>query len=170
MDKFKGLKKGEVLSETQYYVVEEIKGNKVQLKNDIGENVVVDGDYVNKLLTSANQYTTEKKVSRTEIANLFINNPLIAMTVNYNKQLDVNDVIDDLVRSTSKTEIKNLLKGEERTMIGRHFGELTDLGRIQFVDMQVERDKSKGYDNRLRQVDPRTINYLILKGTKYTVK
>ncbi len=167
--KFKDLKKNEVLSETQYYTVEKVSGDKVQLRNDNGEPIVVDSKYVENCLNSGVQYSSEKKVSRTELAQLFIGNPLIAMTVNYNKQLDVNDVIDNLVKSTNKTEIKALLKGEERTMVGRHFGEITDLGRVQFIDMEVPKDTSKGYDNRLRQVDPRTINFLVLKNTKYIV-
>lgn len=168
--RFKELKKGEVLSETQYYTVEKTSDDKVQLKNDLGENIVVDSKYVESCLNSASQYSTEKKVTKTEIANLFINNPLIAMTVNYNKQLDVNEILDDLVGETNKTKIKNLLKGEERTMIGRHFGEISDLGRVQFVDMEITKDTTKSYDNRLRQVDPRTLNWIIVKNTKYIVK
>ena len=33
---FKNLKKGEVLSEQQFYTVVTVKGEKVQLKNDVG--------------------------------------------------------------------------------------------------------------------------------------
>ena len=61
------------------------------------------------------------------------------------------------------------LKGEERTMVGRHYGTQDANGRVSFVDMEVE-TKASGYDARMRLVDPRTLNYLIVGGVKYVVK
>lgn len=40
-----------------------------------------------------------------------------------------------------------------------------EMGRSSAIDLEIEKDK-----NRLRQIDHRTINYLIFKGIKYIVK
>ena len=182
---FKDLKTGECISETQYYKVVKTSGDKVQLENDAGENIVVSRDYVESCLTSGSQFSNTKSINKTEAANLLLNNPNVVMTVNFNKQVkpaEVKKQMHDLYpnkgtmksESTYKKEVNAILKtaleGEERTMIGRHSGEINDLGRVQFVDMEVERKSDKGYDNRLRQVDPRSINYIILRGVKYNVK
>ena len=48
-------------------------------------------------------------------------------------------------------------------MKGRHNGEMNNLGRIGFIDME----DTKGF---LKQVDPRTIEYVIVDDIKYTLK
>ena len=55
-------------------------------------------------------------------------------------------------------------------MKGRHYGNIDDLGRIHFIDMEVEKGDNPDYDGRSRQVDPRTIQYLIVNNVKYTLK
>ena len=70
--RFKNLKTNEVLSEQQFYKVVKTSGDKVQLKNDNGEMIVVDSNYVEKCLTSATQYTSEKTVNKTEAAAIFM--------------------------------------------------------------------------------------------------
>ena len=97
MTDFKKLKVGSKLSETQYYKVEKIAGNQVQLRNDFDEPVVVDNNYVEKCLTSADQFEQERTMSRTDVANLFIASTNVALTVNYNKQVNEKDVKDQLV-------------------------------------------------------------------------
>lgn len=177
---FSKLKKGEVLSEQQFYTVEVIKGDKVQLRNDFGDPIVVTKDYAEKLLTSASQFSKEEKVTKTEAAAMFIGNPGIAITVNFNKQVKEADVVKEVMDAYSgtapkvfeaalKKAIKKALTGVERTMVGRHYGDMNEFGRINFVDME-EKKTPGGYDTRLRQVDPRGINWFICKGVKYTVK
>lgn len=186
MTDFKKLKVGSKLSETQYYKVEKVVGNQVQLRNDFDEPVVVDNNYVEKCLTSADQFEQERTMSRTDVANLFIASTNVALTVNYNKQVNEKDVKDQLVslypnkggkilseadykKAISKV-ISSALSGEERIMVGRHYGNQDEFGRVRFIDMEKSQDKSLDYDNRQRLVDPRTINWLILKGVKYVVK
>jgi hypothetical protein len=36
--------------------------------------------------------------------------------------------------------------------------------------MEVVKDPAKGYDNRMRLVDPRTLKYLIVGNVKYFIK
>lgn len=185
---FKKLKVGTKLSETQYYNVEKIVGDKVQLKNDFGEPIVVDSKYVEKCLTSSEEYTTEKTMSRTDIINLFISSPSVALQVNYNKKVDEKEVQKQLnalypnkggkilsqaeYEKAVKAALKDALTGEERTMVGRHYGKIDEFGRIKFIDMEADGgyDEVKDTDSRQRLVDPRTINWLILRGVKYKAK
>lgn len=186
MADFKKLTTGTKLSETQYYSVEKIVGDKVQLKNDYNENIVVDSNYVDKCLVASDQFTETKKMSRTDLTNLFLSSTNIALTVNYNKQVKKEDVQNDLFalypnkggkilseadfKKKVKDAVEGMLVGEERTMVGRHYGSQDEFGRVRFIDMNEKKDPAKDYDTRQRLVDPRTLNWLILKGVKYEVK
>jgi len=173
--KFKQLAVGEVLSEVQYYKVVKLAGNKVQLKNQANTDIVVDNNYVESCLISGKQYEKEEKISKTDLTTLFLGNPNTAFTVSFNKQVKETDVTKEIMDSyegaTPKTmeaaikkAVKRALNGEERILEGYHTGSQDEMGRVQVVDMNI----TTGSPNRL--VDPRTLNYLILKGTKYTVK
>lgn len=180
--KFNKLKVGEVLSETQFYTVDKTKDSKVQLSNDDGESIVVTKEYAEKFLTSSNQFTTTKKLSRTELTDKVMSSPRIAMTVNFDKQLKpadvINNLVDELHGSTKgtaasfKKKVKAALdlKGENRTMVGRHYSSMNELGRLQFTDMKAIKKVDAAYDSRQRLVDPRTLNWAIINGVKYEVK
>lgn len=181
MVKANKLKKGEVLSEKQFYKVERVEPSKVILKNDDGQEITVGAAYVEKCLNSAAQHNTEKFINKTEAAAKFLACSGTAITVNFNKQVKESDVIKEIMdtygssspkefESALKKSVKGALQGVERTMVGRHTGELNDLGRVQFIDMEEEKTPGKDYDSRLRQVDPRGINWFITGGVKYTVK
>lgn len=188
MTTFKNLTTKTKLSETQFYSVEQIKGDKVQLKNDYGELVVVDKPYVEKLLVASDQVNEIKQMSRTDVINLFLSSTNVICTVNFNKKVDEKEVKKELIalypntggKILSKAEfekavnksLKDALTGEERTMVGRHYGRTDEFGRIKFIDMEAAGgyDETKDTDSRQRVVDPRTINYLILRGVKYEVK
>lgn len=181
MAKFNKLKAGEILSESQHYRLLRVHGSMAILKPDSGEPIEVDREYVETFLTSGEQETTKETISKTDAAALFVSNPYVAMTVNFNKMVkpaDVEKQIMDAYESNTPSEfkaavketIKHGLTGEERTMVGYHYGKLDDLGRVQFIDMKLERNPRLNYDDRLRLVDPRTINYIILRDVKYIVK
>jgi hypothetical protein len=187
MTKFKDLKVGEKLSETQYYSVVKISGNRVQLKPDSGDDIVVPKEYVESFLTSSAQYTSEETKTRTEMAALFLSSIGVAMTVNFNTQVKEKDAVEQLVeiypnkggKMASEADYKkrvasiisSVITGKERTMVGRHYGSVNEFGRVSFIDMEVEKDTSKPeYDSRTRQVDPRTINWMIIRGVKYKTK
>jgi hypothetical protein len=178
---FKNLKEGSALSETQYYKVVKIKGDKIQLKNGLGENIVVSKEYAEGCLISADQYKEEVKITKTDLAKLFLENPNVVFTVSFNKKVKPEDVSKEIMGayegSTPKTmeaaikkAVKNALNGEERVLVGYHNGIQDDFGRVSAVDMNIEKDPSKDYNSALRLVDPRELNYLILKGKKYVVK
>ncbi len=186
--KFANLTTKTKLSETQFYSVEKIKGDKVQLKNDNGEPIVVDRSYVEKLLVTSDQVTETKKMSRTDVINLFLSSSNVICTVNFNKKVDEKEVQKQLFdlypnkggkilsqadfEKEVKKNLKGALEGEERTMVGRHYGRTDEFGRIKFIDMEAigGYDEAKDSDSRQRLVDPRTINWIILRGVKYEVK
>lgn len=184
MTKFSNLKPGEVLSETQFYTVAKKKGDKVQLTTDEGSNIVVDRNYAEKMLSSAGQYNETKKLTRTELTQIVLNSPRIAMTVNFNKKVKETDVKKALYnlypnkgKITSQKDYEKQvrqaldLKGEERTMKGRHYGSVDANGRLHFIDMALgTKDVKNNVDSRQRLVDPRTLNWAIIDGIKYEVK
>jgi len=184
MAKFNELKAGDILGESQYYTVEKIAGERVQLKTPTG-SVVVDKGYVETYLDSANQFTSESDATKTQLADIFINNPRIVMTVAFFKQDKVKTIkaykeevqkqaeqvqkdfmakgISAVVEALSNP-VSKVIPGELRVMRGRHYGEIDDLGRISFTDMEVIDGTP------LRAVDPRTIQYIIVNNIKYSLK
>jgi len=187
MTKFRDLKVGEKLSETQYYSVVKIVGDKVQLKADNGEDIVLNKGYVENLLTSSTQFEREEAITKTDAAALFLASPGVVMTVNFNTQVKEKDAIEQLRdiypnkggKMTSEADytkkvkeiISSVITGKERTMVGRHYGSQNEFGRVSFIDMEVDKDPSKpDYDSRTRQVDPRTINWMIIRSVKYKIK
>ena len=180
MTKFDKLKVGSIISEIQYFKVEKIVGDKVQAAPLNGKSVVLDKGYVESQVISADQFTTEKTINKTEAANLLLNNPNTAMEVSFNKQVKPADVKKDMkalypnkgkivaqkdFEKSVYTILKGALEGTPRIMRGYHEGNLTELGRVNFIDMEVP----KG-EHPMRQIDQRSINHIILKGTKYIVK
>ena len=181
MTDFKKVSTGTVFSETQYYTVKKIVGDKIQLENEAGEDIVVDKGYVESCLISADQVEKEGTINKTQAAEIFISNPSVVMEVSYQKQTKVTDVTKEITEayenSTPKEfatkmvkAVKKGLDGEERVIIGRHSGNQDGFGRYHFIDMKIAKDKTKTYDVRQRLVDPRTINYIKVRGTKYNVK
>ena len=187
MTKFKDLKAGEKLSETSYYSVVKTAGDRVQLRTDNGTDVILDKAYVEGFLSSASQYDSEIEKSKTEMAALFLSSPGVAMTVNFNTQVKEKDALEQLYelypnkggklaseadfKKKAKEVISSVIVGKERTMVGRHYGSANEFGRVSFIDMEIEKDTTKpDYDSRTRQVDPRTINWMIIRGTKYKTK
>jgi hypothetical protein len=181
MTKFSNLKVGEKLSETQFYTVEKIAGDKVQLLPESGQPIVVDKGYVESFLDSSDQYSREEKLSRTQVIQIFMSAINVVNTVSYFKQVKEEDVLREIleahqnsapkdVEKAFKTAIKKAITGESRTIRGFHRGGVDEFGRVHVIAMDEARDASKGYDTRQRLVDPRTITSLIVKGVKYSVK
>lgn len=179
--KFSELKAGDCLSEVQYYRFVKKSGDKVQLKNGLDQDIVVDKGYVEDCLTSADQFEKEEKLNKTDMAALFLKSTNVALTVSFNKQVKEADVVKEILDAyegstpkTIETAIKKAVKrgmnGEERVLVGYHTGITDNFGRCSAIDMNIVKDPSKDYNTALRLIDPREINYLIVKGVKYSVK
>lgn len=153
------------------------------VKNEQGISWSIGANLLHDEFQISDDVVSQEKVTATQMAHIFITNPHVICTVNFNKKVDkkvVKETLYDLYankggkvisESTYKravnTALDNILNGEERIMVGRHHGEVDEMGRIQFIDMEQHKDESKSYDTRLRKVDPRTINWMIINKIKY---
>jgi len=175
------IKKGQVLSESQFYVVDSVSATSIIVIDDDKNKIELSKAYADKVLSSAHDFAKEEKVTKTQLAEIFMANPRVAMTVHFFKQVKEADVTAEIMKSyessTPKTmeaaikkAVKHGLEGEERVMVGRHYGASDDFGRVHFVDMEVVKDASKDYDTRMRLVDPRTLQHLIVNNVKYNLK
>lgn len=193
MSKFKNLKKGSILSETSFYIVDSISGDyanvRVEGQNE-GEIVSIASSYLNSLLDSADYVVSEEKKTMTELIEIIKENPRKAMTVTFFKQ-DVSKTqkaykaeveskisefenatmgsLRDLVMSLIENPLSKTIPGEERVMKGRHHGFIDEKGRVHFIDMEITFDP-KNPDSRLRQIDTRTIQSIIVNNIKYVLK
>lgn len=182
---------GSILSETSFYVVEEVQQGKVIVVDDYGHRITLGKKYVEEITISADHYTSEEKKSMTELADIFIKSPRTAMTVCYitkdtektkkdfeaEKLAKITEIqnaslknAEALLNNLIENPITRVIPGKQRIMKGRHYGHVDDLGRVHFIDMEIKRDPTKDYDTRSRQVDPRTIQYLIVNKVKYILK
>ncbi|MGI0482791.1 hypothetical protein ACN4EE_18645 [Geminocystis sp. CENA526] len=171
---------GEYLAEIQYYKVIKVNPKTIKVVSDKGVESNIDKELVFEMY-SASQYSIEKYITRTEINHILSNIGQQIFTVNFNKQVKPTDIKNKLLTAIKDEEgnplsyenieknlqkiSKDLNKGEERTLIGYLLEINNEMGRSSAIDLEIEKGK-----NRLRQIDHRTINYLIFKNTKYIVK
>lgn len=139
------IKCGDLMAIVHYVKVEKVTPNNYELivsNVDMEDHAMrVVGKELLESAFSADQYSEEIKVTKTQAAELLIHSPNRPFTVNFNKT-----------------------DGSERTLRGRLISPEPLLGRSMVEDL----DETS--DHKLRQVDHRTINYLIVEGTKYIVK
>jgi hypothetical protein len=128
---------------TYYVKVESVQSDQLIVADLDNNNSVIQitGRDLIERSFSADQYSEEEKISKTRAAELLVSS--------HNRPLSV---------SFMKTD------GTERVIRGRLVRPEPLLGRSMVEDL----DKT-GKD-RLRQVDHRTINWLIVDGVKYYVK
>ena len=195
----KDLQIGEYLSEVQYYKIVDSSDKSITVINERGFKLNIDRDIIAEGMYSASQYKTEKLVTRTEICEQLERAGNHIFTVNFYKQVKTKDIQEKLLQAIqsdksnsltaegghpqappfqggermTEAEIvkafkkisKTLLEGEERTLIGYLSKVELKVGRSTVIDLELPKDKY-----RIRQVDHRTINWLILKNVKYVVK
>jgi hypothetical protein len=182
---------GTILSENSFYVVKEVQQAKIIVTDEFGHEITMGMPYVKEILTCADFFEKEEPKTMTELADLLVNSPRIAMTVAYitkadqktkkdfdaEKNAKINEIQNASLKNASallsdliENPITRVIPGKLRVMKGRHYGNVDDLGRVHFIDMEIKRDPTKDYDTRSRQVDPRTIQFLIINKVKYTLK
>ena len=178
--------RGKKFSRMSYGEIVAVEADAYVVRNEQGVEWTIPAHLVDDEFAINDNSATESTITATELASLFASNPHVICTVNYNKKVNRTDVkakMNDLYankngiilseaqyqRKVSRA-LNGIVNGVERTMIGRHHGHVDEFGRVQFVDMQAERDETKAYDTRLRKVDPRTINWLIINNIKYKLR
>lgn len=174
------LKAGDHLYEVSYYVVESVDDEYVHVahpltnsKMQISRNIVRDQIY------STDQYASEQKMTRTELAQKIETLGHAAFRVTFRKQVSSNDVADALdgkdlgTQAKRRKVVKGLMEGEERVMHARllrskEFDAALELGRYKVIDLkQFDETGSIGRSTRL--VDTRTVTELVVDNVRYYV-
>lgn len=179
------LRKGDFLSETQYYRVLEIEKDYVYVENERGFKTHIAKNIIGEGMFTAHQYQEEREVTKTEMANIFTGIGDMIFTVNFNKQLREKEARVALLElyqhlegeKTSQKDyekkikkiVKSTFQGEQRTLIGYKIGLDQNLGRTLVVDLEIRKGNRQA-DQRIRLVDHRTINWLIYQNVRYIVK
>jgi len=144
------------------------------VENETGMQWKVSKNIFEAEFNVASQYREEVKLSRTDMVDKIVSSARLVMTVHFRKKPEHKDLVTAVIdlldgkidRPASKRGLSMLLKkatdGEERTMVGRHYGTKDDFGRLQFTEM-----KSGG---GLRLIDPRTVEWAIIDNVKYVLK
>jgi len=187
------IKPGEILSETAFYTVKEVHGNgDIIVTDDLGVDIRLSKSYVDgEILVSADYFETEEEKTATELAEIFINSPRIAMSVQFYKKDTkktktaiknetaewVAKVKEEFMRDGGSAiekyasmPVLDFIPGELRTMKGRHYGGVDEFGRVHFTDMEEKKGDNPTYDARMRQVDPRTLVSVTVNKVKYILK
>ena len=108
-------------------------------------------------------------MNKTGLAELLMSVQDVIFTVNFFKQVSENSIQDQLMSAdisdySDKSFAKSLIQGEERTMTCRMVQVENDLGRSVVVDLKTD------HEYKIRQIDHRTINWIIFKNVKYELK
>lgn len=147
--------------------VTSIVGNTIYVKNDKGDEWNLTASLVASQFSFADQYDEELKVTRTEMISILKDNPQTAITVVYRKKPDEGIIADaladgqeDMTPAAWKSKVKQLIAGEERIMVGHHYGQMDVHDRLMF------REHGKGH----RLVDTRTLKSIIVNKARYTLK
>lgn len=178
--RFSDIKEGDKLSETQYYEVIDKGYNDIRVRNERGFEFSISAKIVEEGMYAANQFDPEVTVTRTELIELFNAVGDTVFTVCFNKQPS-SESINEAIESANKGKIipikdlkklvKEAYKGEERILTGYLIKNETGFGRSMVIDLEADTTKSTPeWDARIRQVDHRTLNWLIHKNVKYSVK
>lgn len=174
------LQAGDYLSEIKYYRIQKVNPKTLILIDQVGEEIKMDKTLLAGVY-SASQYQQEESIGRGELSTLLLQIGQTVFTANFTKKVKESDIktklLDTLkdsqgqylepakIEKNLKKISKSLLQGEERTLIGHIVKVNTALGWSLVVDLEIPSDQYQ-----LRQIDHRTINWIIFKGIKYTVK
>ena len=186
---FSKLKAGSILSEATYYVVSKINNGSASF-NIGGKEVEIGRKYLESMIKSAEQFDAKKeqKMSRTDVINVLKANPRTACSIYYRKKdeekgkrafanektakiqeiqsatlANATQLLEDLIDNP----ISRVIPGDMRLIKGFHENGMDAHGRLMFSDMEAI---DKNGEPIVKGVDTRTIEYIIVNNTKYTVK
>lgn len=163
------LQTGDYLSETQYYKVLSRKQGGIEVENERGFKFNISEPIIQEGCYSSNQFTDEEKVTQTELADILQNAGDSVFSINFNKKTKPEDVLAELKKLPKKEftvkAMKTAIAGEARTMVAHRVSSEPSLGRTQVVDLETEIG-----GRRLRLIDHRTINWIVLKNVRYVLK
>lgn len=183
------LKENEHLARLSYLTVTNPKkhlgnGNYgATVQNEAGLSWDISYDVLDNECTSGTQYTTLIKVSQSELIEKLLDAGHHIFTANFHKKPDpklAEKKLKDLYpnkgikgvgiakredyNKTVSEVVKMLFEGEERTITARIISIDKLRGRLMVKDLYA----AQGDD--IRQIDPRTLNWLIIKNVRWEIK
>jgi hypothetical protein len=180
LSKVSSIGKGEYLSRTSYYLVKGKESHAVNVENESGFAFTIGNEIIEAETYTATQFDETVEVTRTELIAIFNGVGDTIFSVQFNKKPEMAD-INEAIESANKgrilkiDELKKLIKtaykGKDRVLTGYMVSVENGFGRSTVIDLEADRTKSTpDWDSRIRQVDHRTLNWLIWKNKKYVVK
>lgn len=190
------LQPGDILSETTYYQVQGhnvngTHGKSVRLTTSTGTTLAVTDSLLEQTSYSSSQFTEEKKLSKTELAQMMSEVGDTVFEVSFQKQPAKEDIQAAIAKTNNgqflsnkqiRDNVEEAYKGETRVLRGYLLNIEPLMGRAKVVDLDVRfktneimsTPNPEGHtrigDNGIRLIDLRTLNYLIYKGVKYSLK
>jgi len=139
---YKEIKKGDFLSTTMYMEVLSKSATGLLVKDSNNREFEIRGiELIEKSFKSASEVTKTEKITRTALAEMLTSIGDQVFTVNFDKQT-----------------------GENRTLVGYKLSSENLMGRINAIDLTIV----SGHNQR--QVDLRTVKYVIINSIKYQAK
>ena len=168
----KQMKVGQNFSCISYLRVDKIDGDKITVKNQLGGAWFISKDLLVRDMWSADHFDKEVKVTMTDLSEIIQSCRDTIFTVSFKKKIDAKQVEAKLLSSTyadlsvdakMKEFSKQLVEGEACTLTGHLIDCDNFLGRSHMIDLNA------AAPNNVRQVDHRTIDYIIFKNVKYVL-
>lgn len=162
----------DIFSCVSYLKVENIEGNKITVHNHLGGKWFISKDILERDMWSADHYEQEVKCSMTDLSEIIEQCSDTVFSVRFRKKIDAKDIEAQLAKVNknliSKAEevkklAKNFLEGEEVTITGHLIESENHLGRSLVIDLNAP------LNNNFRQVDHRTIEWIIFRNVKYSL-
>jgi hypothetical protein len=177
----KKLKIGDIFYRVVHYEVTSLSGGDVGTFSDTAGDHWISSDLVEKSAYTTNQFVSEKKVTRSEMAQKIETLGHAAFKVMFRKMVPPNDIADGLDGADLGTQakrrklVKTLTDGEERVMHCRlhrseQFDAAMELGRYRVVDLEVLlQEEGADFKKALRMIDTRTLTELVVDNIRYYV-
>ena len=169
----KKLKVGNWFSEMQYYQITNKSGRECDctIYNEDRERYSIPEEQLYDMYSST-LFSNEEKITRTSMVEILMNAKDCVFTVTFRTKVtpkDIEEVLstvksDKQLHSESKALSKQMVEGKLTTISGFLVKAEEKLGRSTIIELSA--DYGKGW----RQVDHRTVEELIIKNTKYTLK
>ena len=159
-------------SSTNYVKIKSISEKEVEVVSTAGGNWKMSVDLLQKM-DSADHYDYEIPMARGELVEMLESTRDTIFTICFRKKVQQKNIVEKLEiegeevigdMKKSKKMAKLLLEGEECIIIGKMVNLEPKLGRSMVKDLRVP----FGYN--LRQVDHRTIEWIIFKNRKFILK
>ena len=154
-----------------YLRVDKIEANQVTVINQHGGGWLISKDILVRDMWSADHFDQEIKCSMTDLSEILETCGDTIFKVKFKKKVDAKNIEEKLseIKFASlkkdaelKKLAKELVEGEDCELTGHLIESDNNLGRSVIIDVHAPAN------NNIRQVDHRTIDWIILKNVKYS--